>query len=274
MNCDYRAAFDRAIAQGTMQLDPVIATAVEENKKSSPYADFGTCAHFHLQDGLRCVFPGNPADFAPEPEQKENAAKLYGGNADMTEAAIRACATLAATKMPVAPDGLPWLAESEWRWGRYCQGHIDFLSQDRSCMIDLKTTSRPPPHNRIKAEHLIQCCCYKILVDETPKDGEVVERVKTGGVLYVGRDSSWVLFVPIDFTSPAMQELVQHVRGYLRYLVSPNLFKFAVPRLGEHCSDGWCPYKGMCKDQFIPAAGSMQARVDAVPSLNIAGILP
>lgn len=252
-----------------MQLEGEVAAEVEANKRSSPNADFGTCVHFHLQDGLRCQFPGPPADFAPEPEQVTNAAKMWSSNAEECRAQIRGCATLAAQHMPVAPDGQPWLAESEFEWGKLLQGHIDFLSQNNEVIVDLKTTSRPPAGNRAKTAHLIQLIGYRQMVGH--KTGTFPSK---GLILYVSSRSEWVLPVWVSFTESGMVEFIGHVENYLGYLRSANLYKFAVPRIGDHCSDEWCPYKSICKSRILPPAGSMISPGTAAPSMNFTGVIP
>jgi len=267
-SCGYRAAFDRALAEGLMELEAEAAAEVEANRRSSPQADFGTCTHFHLQDGLRCQFPGPPADYAPEPEQRTNAARMWNGSAEECDAQIRTCATLAARHMPATPDGRPWLAESEWEWGRYLQGHIDFLSPCYKQIIDLKTTGRPPPGNKVKPAHLIQLIGYRQMVGL--KTGVYPTK---GIVLYVSSRSDWVLPVNVDFTTEPMEEFVVHVMNYLKYLRSPNLFKFAVPNPGDHCSDEWCPYKTACKNRIIPPPGTMAGISHDAPTMNFQGLV-
>lgn len=238
MHCEMRAAYDRAIYEGLLPEPPTVTEA----KKSSPYADFGTVTHFVLQDGLRCKFPGHAVDHQPEPEQITVASELFSGNVQAMQQRAREVATLASSKLPKTPDGMPWLAESSWE-NEWCTGHIDFLSQDHSTIVDLKTTSKPPAHQRIKPEHLHQMLCYQKMTG-----------AHRGGILYVdSRAAEWVLYCEIDFTTPAMRELADHTEQYCRWLMSDEFWGRVIPRLGAHCSDGWCPYLAECKNKFLPA---------------------
>lgn len=251
--CDQRAAFERAIAEGTIVLTPEAQAAVEEAKKSSNYADFGTCAHFHLQDGLRCVFPSDSKDHAPAPEEFANASTLFGGDTAATELAIRECALLGARHMPPSPDGKPWLTEAEFKTADL-SGHIDFLSQCLSVIGDLKTTSRPPEGNRVKPEHLIQLCAYYLLILWTKG-----VQAQKAFVLYVSSKADWAMIVWVDFQTPEMQEYIASVARYVKFLRSKGLYDAAVPRIGKHCSDGWCPFKALCRDKLQPPPGEMVA---------------
>lgn len=266
MLCDYRAAFDRALKEGLLTLDPDAAAEVEEAKKSSPYADFGTCIHFTLQDGLRCKFPAEPnALYAPDPEQWENAARLeqFGGNIDACKVEALRIATMAAKVLPATPDGLPWLAEAALE-SKYITGHIDFLSQDFTHIVDLKTTARPPAHNRPKPEHLVQLVAYYLLV----RDKHGVCPTK-GTLAYVSSKGDWTLNIDVDYTTETMQEFIKQVDEYSQHLWSKNLYKAAVPRLGAHCSDGWCPYTAICKNKVIPPAGDLKgAASNAMPMVS------
>jgi hypothetical protein len=97
---------------------------------------------------------------------------------------------------------------------------------------------------------------------------------KRGLILYVSSRSEWVLPVWVDFNEPGMTEFIEQVEGYLAYLRSANLYKFAVPRIGDHCSDEWCPYKAICKNRIIPPAGSMVSPGTSAPAMNFTGVIP
>lgn len=251
MSCDYRAAFDRAIEEGLLVPEPDAATEITEAKKSSPYADFGTCAHFHLQDGLRCVFPGPAEDHAPTPEETANAASLYAGDNVACGQMIRDVALLAAKHMPTAPDGKPWFSEHEYE-NQDIRGHIDFVSQDSQVIVDLKTTSRPPDHNRPKPEHMVQMCAYYILVKH--KTGVAPSK---GYLLYVSSQAQWALLCEIDFADPEVLDYVTKISDYAKFLRSKALYQTATPRIGKHCSDNWCPYKAICKEKILPRPGTL-----------------
>ena len=249
--CDQRAAFERALSEGILDLTDLERAEIDEAKKSSPYADFGTCAHFHLQDGLRCVFPGPAEEFKPDPEQLENASALFGGDVAQRDAMIREVALLAARHMPPSPDNQPWFSEHSYS-SADLSGHIDFVSQDSTVIVDLKTTARPPDGNRVKPEHLVQMCAYHHLVER--KTGV---SPTTGYVLYVSSKADWAMSIRIDYTFEPIAEYVKSVVQYAKFLRSKYLYEAAVPRFGKHCSDGWCPYKSICKEKVIPAAGQV-----------------
>lgn len=253
--CDARAAWDRAIYEGLIPSTPEI----DEAKKSSKFADLGTWAHFVLMDGLRCVFPGPPAMHEPTNEQKKNVEDgFFSGNTAAAYTHVRAIATLAARELPKPADGKPWLAESEWEtdWSR---GHIDFLSMDHQEVWDLKTTSKPPAHQRIKSEHLYQLATYARFAG-----------CKRGGILYVdSREASWAVAIPIDFTSPEMVRLSEQTEDYCRYLMSDELYAKCMPRFGTHCSDGFCPFKSECRDKHIPPSTKIHESQPFTPPASL-----
>jgi hypothetical protein len=235
-NCDFRAAFDRAIAEGKLDAIP---------QEPSPFADFGTCAHYKLQTSVGAVFPDG--NHAPTPEQRAVAGSLHAdGKLDEMIDRVASCARAA---LPVSPDGKPWLAETGFKLP-FISGHIDFLSQDYSTIGDLKTTSRKPDHNRVKAEHLWQGIAYKIGVQ-----GRFKVEPKTLWFLYVDSlKAQWAMLVTVDLQSEPIRELEFHAREYIKYLRSKALFAKARPRMGMHCSAGFCPHVARCKDRFIPAS--------------------
>ncbi len=252
LECDYRAAYDRAIAEDPQILFQMSQETQASVGSASPYADLGTCIHFHLQDGLRCEFPGgDPLPHAPTPEQRLNAAKLFNNDLTILDQKIRESATLAAHHLPKPADGRPWLAEGEFPDPAKLTkaGHIDFLSQDWTELWDLKTTSKPPAHMRVKPAHLHQLLTYRRCAKNKPR---------RGGILYVDSlRASWALAVPIDFESEAMLELGEHTVEYTKFLRSSQLAKRAVPRMGTHCSENFCPYVADCKNRFIPPSNKI-----------------
>ncbi len=239
MSCDMRALLDRMIDGG--ELD----ASLREDGKSTKYADLGTCIHYELQDGLRCVWPdGVSANHKYTPEQFATASELFANDKTRTLNTIRRTAAYAAGYVPKSPDGKPWLAEHKFT-GKHFSGTLDFLSQCGTVLGDLKTTSRPPKEDKIKTPHLIQMICYAILTG-----------AKKGWVLYVdAQGASWAMTVFIDFTTPAMVDLANQVNSYAKYLRSAQLVKQAVPRMGDHCSDNFCPYRAHCRDKYQPLAG-------------------
>ena len=233
--CDYRAALDRMVDAGDI---------AAPDDPASPYADLGTCEHFELQDGMRCTWPdGDSTAHKYTDAQFANASTFFGRDPERTLSAIRHVAAYSALRLPKSPDGMPWRAEWKFK-SKYFTGTVDFLSADGTVVGDLKTTSKPPAGNKIKTPHLIQMICYHVLTG-----------AKSGWIFYVdSKNGSWSLTIPIDFLSPAMQELTEQVKAYALYLKSKKLFAIAVPRMGEHCSDNFCPYRGTCRDKFMPPA--------------------
>lgn len=247
MACHYRAAMDRALAEG--QAAPEIAAAVADKEAHpSPYADLGTCIHFVMQDGGGCVWPGPAKDYAPTEAEWLNAASLdrapysFGGDVEKVRMHAHRVASIGAAHLPKPADGKPWLAETAWS-KPYAQGHIDFLSQDHEDLWDLKTTTRPPA-GHIKPAHLFQMLTYRLLVNRKPK---------RGGILYVSSAGEWATAVSFDFTTPDMEEMTDQTLDFLKHVRGANLYKTAFPQVGSQCGDNFCPYLTICRDRFLPA---------------------
>jgi hypothetical protein len=251
-----------------MELEPHDAEAVATARKSSPYASFGTWAHFYLQDALRCEFEGGRDAHVPDAETKASAIELFSGDADACEAAIRQCATIAAKNMPIPADGQLWRAEASCS-GRVLSGHLDFLSQDCKIVVDLKTTSRKPPHGQAKAEHIAQVAgAYPYLVNE--RFGIMPD---TAVILYVGTDGTWVLPVVIDLRTPERQDYIRQIGEYATFLRSKPFMTVTMPVLGPHCSDMWCPYRAICKDRISPPQSEFSDHgLPPVPNMRVVGI--
>lgn len=251
LKCPYRAAFDRAIAQGLMQLDGQEKTAVEAAKASSPYASFGTWCHFYLQDALRCDFEGGREQHIPSPETMASAAQLHGDDVLATEAAVRVAVTTAAKGMPIQLTNHPWLAESSCT-SPDMTGHLDFLTCTKDHIVDLKMVSRKPDKGQVKAEHMAQVLgAYPALVS-----AHFQVQPKWATVLYVAMDGSWNCPITVDVSTPEMVAYSQSIMGYAKFLRGPQLFKMATPVIGAHCDDGWCPYRAICRDKIRPPAGA------------------
>ena len=84
-NCDYRAAYDRAIHEGVAAQEIRDAAAANE-AKPKPHAALGTCIHFTIQDGIRATFPGDPLLFQPTPAEWESAGDLVPGGSSAVPA--------------------------------------------------------------------------------------------------------------------------------------------------------------------------------------------
>jgi hypothetical protein len=246
IGCHYRAAIDRAVAD---DIAPPEFTAARDEKETtpSPYADLGTCIHFVMQDGLGCEFPGPSIEYAPEPAQWANAATLcahpfnFDNDVERVKAHAHKVASIAAAYLPKASDGRPWLAETAWS-SPLASGHIDFLSQNHEDLWDLKTTSKPPM-GHIKAAHLYQMLTYRILTKR---------KVKRGGILYVSSAGEWAVAAPIDFSTPAMEEMTDQTEQFLKYARSAGFMNNVFPQIGPGCADNFCPYAKVCRDRFLP----------------------
>jgi hypothetical protein len=268
LSCMYRAAFDRALADGLMTLEPHDEEAVKEARKSSPYAAFGTWCHFYLQDALRCEFEGGREDHVPDADTKGAAANLFNGDPEAAEAAVRTAVTVAAKNMPIPMDGKPWIAEAACK-SKNLNGHLDFLSQDREDIVDLKMTSKKPAHGMCKAEHFAQVAgAYPLLVRE--RFGVLPKRAT---ILYVDMHATWACPVVIDLTTPERMDYINQINDYAAFLRSAALFKAAAPCIGPHCSDGWCPYTSICKNRILPPPGNFTDHgLPPVPNMKITGL--
>ncbi len=254
MSCSYRAAFDRAYHEQLLDLSPEDLAQVEEAKKSSPYADLGTCIHFHLQDGIRAKFP--PGDHAPTVEQRLNASTLFKGNLETLDTVVRNAAIMASKHLPALDQGVGWLAEAEVKT-KVFTGHIDLLSEDYKWLVDLKTTSKPPV-GRLKPAHFAQTLTYHYAVEEGL--GIIVPWIR---VLYVDSvgGGSWAVPVDVEVTNE-VREFREKVIGFAAMLRTATLWKVAVPSIGGACEE-WCPYTHVCRDKYLPAGGKMVAALPA-----------
>lgn len=284
MRCEWRALQDRLVYEGKLPKEH------REDSSAKGYASLGNCGHFTLQDGLRCQFSprddvdldrivdlpeddlthaekefceyaeaffdrdldatlaayraGDPRAFQPLPSEWEEASTLFGKDVEATKVKVRALATLAAAKVPRTPDGKPWLCETSLE-NDYVTGHTDFLSQCSTQVGDLKTTARPPNHGWIKYEHLAQLAVYHLLTG-----------CKTTWILYVdSMRQAWTTLIWVDWTQPGKKKYAEQVESYCKYLMSDAVFEHAIPRLGSHCGETWCPYRKTCYQEMMPAQG-------------------
>lgn len=241
MGCLYRAACDRAMFHGILDVGPDQYATIEAAKQSSPYADLGTAIHYHLQAGLGAVFPKGVGP--PGPEVLINASSLFDHDMDKTSIAVRNSAIRAAAD-PIwtLPDGVKWLAEVSVNQKDYT-GHIDFLASDHSILVDLKTTSKPPNAGRAKQAHVAQVLCYAFALDPVPAKVSI---------LYVDSlRANWSFRVDLDTTDPAMQEYAGQVLSFTKLVRGQALWKTAWPNIGPSCEE-WCPYTSICRDKYRP----------------------
>jgi len=212
----------------------------EEKDKPAPYANFGTCAHWMLQQKLGCLFPppndtttGAGASIAFTDEHKYTEDQLAGARAlfgSQTENMLAKVVALGQRDMMDSPDTMPWLAETYWE-NDYLTGHIDFISQDLSTIVDLKTTTRPPPAGHIKPEHYWQMLAYSLIV------GDMVERAY---IYYVSSKAEWTITSDvIDFTDKIVSTDRYRLGGFLNDMVAePN--PHSCPNLSA-CKPTYCP---------------------------------
>jgi len=238
MYCQARAAYDRALAVGDMEPAPA-------GERDTKYADLGTMIHLALQQGLGCVF-----DHAPDPIDEataKSAAKLFGDDLTRLNSAVLAAAAAGKSAMPQAPDGKPWRAEVAAK-SRFLTGHIDFLSQDGTVLIDLKTTSRKPDHNRVKGEHFLQMLAYKMLVPS----------ITSAHILYVdAQQARWTLLSPPINFGPGSEAEAQlaPLLTFLKRIRAKKIYQTAIAAPGGHCAGCFCPHTAICKDALIPPPG-------------------
>lgn len=248
--CDMRAKYDRMVYDGELE---------SPGCESSAYADFGTLCHYELMaNQLRLKFPDGKE--APTPEMEANAMGLFNGNAERMHARKLSVAMRAAAHFPVAPEGTEWLAETAYKQP-WLQGHIDFISSDGSEIGDLKTTSRKPDKGRIKPEHYYQLMGYVLLAEAVGAD------VRRGWILYEGSISDFSLRVDVDLSTPQAHAMRAHVRKQIQYLRGARLATWAMPRLGSHCSSGFCPHRVRCHDTIVPEIGTDLGAVAPVASI-------
>jgi hypothetical protein len=252
MYCQARAAYDRAYAVGDFTADEDAAP------RDTKYADLGTLIHAATQSLAGCVFDKPPEDLSLE--VRTSAAQLFGQDLARLDQAVLAAAQVAVATLPTAPDGKPWRAEVGAR-SKLLTGHIDFLSQDGTVLIDLKTTSRKPDHNRVKGEHYIQMLAYQLLVPT----------ITSAHILYVDSlKARWsMLSPPIDFTSTSAQAQRDRIIPFLRRIRSAKIYATALAAPGGHCSGCFCPHVALCKDQLIPGPGVI---IDRTPPAHIPSV--
>lgn len=250
IGCGYRAAFDRALAQGLIELPPEAMAVVEAAKQSGPHADLGTIIHWMTQNALKAKFPGTTGAEAHRftPEQLANAAALFDGN---IERCMKQAQAAAARLVTVIGPRDTWLAEPALS-RPWMTGHVDLLDPVAGELVDIKTTSKPPYYTHIPPAHMAQVLAY---VEALHEQGVIVQKVR---VVYVDAQASqWWMDCPIDPLCDEMMEYRKMVRGYAKRLQKASFMEDAVPNLGDPC-EKWCPYVGLCRDRYSIAKGEIQ----------------
>lgn len=255
-SCLQRAAFDRAIHQG--MLDVKDLGLPEQGCHDTKYADFGSRVHHHWQEKITDNF-GTADVIGEELEQQWVAAsRLCSDDIEATKAAVAASAQQALAAMPNNWLDVDWVAELDCKpKGIKLTGHIDLYCPETGQFIDLKTTGRKPDHNRAKPSHLYQMAAYSLMLKHMGL------KVSKGYILYVESvRARWAILCEIDVSSEAFVELEQHCLDFLKYLTSANLFKHARPNIGSHCTAQFCPYTSICRDRYLPGPGEVFGSLD------------
>lgn len=268
--CERRAWYDKAIHDGTL---PSMG-----DTGSSPYADLGSLIHPRSQALLGCEFPqGHQEDLFNRDLQRANASTLFKGDMSALDRAVEAGGIWAAQCMKELSVPGGWLAEVECEV-EAMKGHIDFISKDGTTIVDLKTTSRKPDHNRMKPGHLVQILMYYMLSGR---------KARYGYILYTdSMAASWAIMAgPVEFNSPRIQDYLQALIQKIDYLRDLDTTKVDItPRPGFHCQGDFCPYTADCRDSLIPPAAPVLfnrtsyaaptvARVTSTSIFNLAGTL-
>ena len=254
-SCSQRAAFERGVAEGSLD------ASVREDNGAKPNAALGTLIHFRLQDGMRAKFPGPAKDFAPTEEERAAALTLFGSEADLDKA-VDAAARAALALVPKLPEGVHWLAEPTVDGGEFCPpGHIDLLASDNSIVVDLKTTRIKP--TRIKRGAVIQLGAYCLATGARKALAIYVDSLK----------ASWAVPIEVDFNEGQDAALVLEMLPKLvAYWRGPTLNDTAYPQLLDStCSDDFCPYTRVCRDSIVPKAEAQYNRRVALPSGLVVG---
>lgn len=235
MTCLYRAAADRAYHE------ELPGCWVPKPPEETMYADHGTICHWLSQVGVSAVFP-QPKP--PSTEHYQSAARLFASEAEQRDMASQA-ASLAVSVLPNLSSGAYWLAEEEWQLPEL-SGHTDLRASDFSWVVDFKFTALPPKNNRIKAEHLPQMAAYTAFVQ--PRHIRVI---------YVDfLKAAWAVTVDISCQTDDWRWYVDHVLEFARFCCGPDLFRAAIPHVGDHCGRLWCPYQTYCSMRVFPEAGN------------------
>lgn len=248
--CAYRAAFDRGIALGEIP-----KPERDESPDATKYADLGTCVHYVAQKALGCEFP----DGEEPPTEREwaGAARLFGDDMQHTKQRVEAAADVVVAGVK-SLGAFVWQAERAFETS-LVTGHIDLMSSEGTRIVDIKTTSRKPDHNRPKASHLWQMLAYYHLSGA---------KATHGYILYVDSlQARWSLLCPFDYTSPGIQAMYQYMVRNLESYQRKETFDNVYPVVGSHCASEFCPHVAHCRDIFLPGPG-MILQDTAAPALR------
>ena len=260
--CTMRAWLDNGLMTG--RLDPAewgFTHKDDVKGKTSPPADFGTCAHWHSQTSMRCQFmpeddwnnmtyTGWDEDICwaakYTDEQWVNGASMFS-DIDTAFDTMTTIAKNVRENMPRQGE-VEWMAESCFEIPGLLNGHLDFLSNDWLDIVDLKTTSTKPPNGRPHPGHVHQLVGYALGVYHAT--GTLPER---GWVLYAHSRGDWVSrSKPIEFHSPILMRMLSQLTKRLKlYADFDALSEIAYPSFGSPCND-YCPYTHCCRDAAIP----------------------
>lgn len=251
-SCELRAVLDRMISNGQIKLD---ALGIEEQARHGPYTSFGTLVHAAWQRGLNAQFDPTSAD-NEDLSDAEHMAHVVGNMgcataADVAEAVARTVE--AAIKHTKTICGLEhWKAETNVKTD-ILTGHIDLLSTGHGLLIDLKTASRKPMHNRPKPIHVMQMLGYYILLRRAGLPVPV-----KGSLLYVESvKARWTINCEIDYTNKHVLDEINKLERLCERLLAVRL-EDANYHFGEHCRTSYCPYAKSCYDSVIPSGGQVK----------------
>lgn len=260
--CTFRAAFDRALHEGALELPWEIQQAIEAKKASGPHADLGTVIHFHTQVKLGATFPGPTEAFAPDARQYANAAELFGGSHDALMRQVEQASDLTVQAIKTACGERVWDAEPTVK-RPWITGHIDLVTRERDILLDIKTTSKPPHFATIPPTHLVQTLAYVEGLEEQEKH----DKVRKVLVVYVDASAaSWSCVCEYDPVCEGMLEYRAMIRDKAKMLMRADYMKRASPNVGDACNN-YCPYVSLCRDRYSVAKGDVK-RQNLAPKIK------
>jgi CRISPR/Cas system-associated exonuclease Cas4 (RecB family) len=247
LQCSYRAAFDRALAEGLEIFDEAALAIIEAAKASSPYADLGTVIHYHTQVRLGAVFHKQTAEAAaPTEEQILNAMGLFKGKRELLMEQVDRAAALGAAA--IGPG--KWMAELKVR-RPWVTGHVDLIDPVAGVLVDIKTTSRPPHYTHLSPTHLAQTLAYTIAAEEE----KLTAPITLVRVVYVDSlKGQWWTQAEYNPQSAPMLEYREILKASAKALQKKSLYTTATPNFAS-CE--WCPYVSMCRDRYAVPRGQV-----------------